>query len=158
MKPASPAVLNAVAMAIGGRILSLTDEFAQTELGISTGLTLMLASEYDRAVAWRVEELTELRELLDRADAALNELPDDVRGAITLVLASPPPRSGNLAVSALDEQLDTTRSAVDALHCHLDRCHPDATPGASQWLDDVWATLRSSVERRVRAMPPIDLG
>jgi len=147
VKPDVPVVLQKLSMTLLAQIAPAVGvDYLQRNTFITAMMLGMVAEEWDRAAARRVEENAALRALFRDAlpeltDAALRaRLEEASRGADT-----------DLRLAALDAANQLLRGLLIELHAAVDGVD---TPGARRVDAAIWLELRRSTERRTFALSP----
>jgi FKBP-type peptidyl-prolyl cis-trans isomerase (trigger factor) len=100
----------------------------------------MVAEEWDRSAAWRIEENAAIRSLFKDAGVVVTDrsLADRLKALAAGV-------DSDFHIKKLDAGNDELREALTALHAHVETLR---TPVAKKIEESIWAELRRSVERR----------
>ena len=140
MKPDVPAVLEHHAALLAARIVPQLTGFDANSVAMMSAMLSMVAEEWDRAAAWRVEENAAIRGLFRDAlpVVAGTALADRIER-----LASE--TDGDLRLHSLDASNDRLRAALGELHAVIE---PMTRKDAQQLDRAIWEELRRSVERR----------
>ena len=147
MKPDVPVALQK----LGGLLLlevapAVGVEYLQRNTGLAAIMLQVVAEEFERAAARRVEENAALRALF--RDAAPVVADAALRGRLEQAAAG---TDTDLRVSALEAANAALRGLLVALHAHVE---PLAAPDARRVDDAIWAELRRSTERRAIGVSP----
>jgi hypothetical protein len=147
MKPDVPVALQK----LGGLLLlevapAVGVEYLQRNTGLAAIMLQVVAEEFERAAARRVEENAALRALF--RDAAPVVADAALRGRLEQAAAG---TDTDLRVSALEAANAALRGLLVELHAHVE---PLAAPDARRVDDAIWAELRRSTERRAIGVSP----
>lgn len=121
-------------------------DYLQRNTALAAIMLQVVAEEWDRAAARRVEENAAMRKLFGEAravvaDASLGQLlAEEAAGADAI-----------LRIAALDAANKRLRALLIDLHAHVETL---ATPEARRVEDAIWAELRRSTERRAILLAP----
>jgi len=147
MKPDIPVALQKLA---GLLLLEVAPAVGVDYLQRNTGLTAIMlqvvAEEFERAAARRVEENGALRALFRGAAPAVADA--GLRGRLEAAAAG---ADADLRVSALEAANASLRALVVELHAHVESL---ASPDAQRVDDAIWAELRRSTDRRLISLSP----
>jgi len=114
--------------------------FDANSVAMMSAMLKMVAEEWDRSAAWRVEENAAIRALMK---AAVPVVADGGLASRLERLAARVDR--DLHLKKLDEANDELREALTMLHANIETLR---TPAAKQVNESIWTELRRSVERR----------
>lgn len=146
MRPRPPVLLAGAAAKIGGVAPLVPDAYAAYELRMVSFMAMLLAQDYDRGPARRLEEIDAVAGLLRRGAAIT---PDQLAARLREAVAASDAKAKPVTMSGLDERLDIVRGALIDLHAWLEEAGGDE---AAALLADVWAELRASVGRRANVL------
>ena len=114
--------------------------FDANSVAMMSAMLKMVAEEWDRSAAWRVEENAAIRALMKAA------VPVVADGGLASRLGNLAARvDDDLHLKKLDEANDELREALTMLHAHIETLR---TPAAKNVDESIWSELRRSVERR----------
>jgi hypothetical protein len=147
VKPDVPVALQKLA---GSLLLEVAPAVGVDYLQRNTGLTAIMlqvvAEEFERAAARRVEENAALRALF--RDAAPVASDAALRARLAAAASG---ADGDLRVSALDASNAALRALLIELHVHVEGL---GSADARRVEEAIWAELRRSTERRAISLSP----
>jgi hypothetical protein len=122
------------------RIMPQLTGFDANSVAMMSFMLKMVAEEWDRSAAWRVEENVAIRALFKEAVA---NIADRVLADRLKALAAG--TDSDLHIKKLDAANNELREALTALHAHVETLR---IPAAKKIEDSIWTELRRSVDRR----------
>jgi FKBP-type peptidyl-prolyl cis-trans isomerase (trigger factor) len=140
VKPDIPLVLEDHATRLFDMIMPKLSGFEANSVAMMSFMLKMVAEEWDRGAARRVEENRAIRQVFRDALPVVTDTP--LKTKITKLAQGV---DEDFSISALDAANDALRSALTTLHAHVETLE---TAEARQVEDAIWAELRCSVERR----------
>jgi len=147
MKPDIPVALQKLA---GLLLLEVAPAVGVDYLQRNTGLTAIMlqvvAEEFERAAARRVEENGALRALFRDAAPVVSDA-----GLRERLEAAAAGADADLRVSALEAANASLRAILVELHAHVESL---GSPDARRVDDAIWAELRRSTDRRLISLSP----
>jgi hypothetical protein len=140
VRPEIPVVLEDHAARLVERIMPHLSGFDANSVAMMSAMLKMVAEEWDRSAAWRVEENAAIRALFKAA------LPSVADPALANRLGALAARvDADFHVKVLDAANEVLRAALADLHAHVETLN---TPLARTIEESIWAELRRSVDRR----------
>ena len=121
-------------------------DYLQRNTALAAIMLQVVAEEWDRAAARRVEENGAMRKLFGEARAVVTD------ASLGQLLAEEAAGGDiNLRIAALDAANKRLRALLIDLHAHVETL---ATPEARRIEDAIWAELKRSTERRAILLAP----
>ena len=121
-------------------------DYLQRNTALAAIMLQVVAEEWDRAAARRVEENGAMRKLFGEARAVVTD------ASLGQLLAEEAAGGDiNLRIAALDAANKRLRALLIDLHAHVETL---ATPEARRVEDAIWAELKRSTERRAILLAP----
>jgi hypothetical protein len=140
VRPEVPVVLENHATRLAERIMPQLSGFDANSAAMMSAMLKMVAEEWDRSAAWRIEENAAIRALL-KAAAPIVADPGFASRLETLAARV----DSDFHLKKLDAANNELRETLTALHAHIETLH---TPEAKKVDGSIWAELRCSVDRR----------
>lgn len=139
MKPDAQTLLARVAELLASELdAGASSSYGLQQLARASGLLHVVADEFDRAVAWRVEENRALRALFQDASGKVEDA-----GLSAQLADAAATQDNDLRVSGVEAQNRRLRALLVELQFHC-----EARPGLRELDDRIWIELRHGTERR----------
>ncbi|HMT44217.1 MAG TPA: hypothetical protein PKA59_06660 [Chakrabartia sp.] len=140
MKPDISLVLQDHATRLAESIVPKLSGFEANGAAMMSAMLVMIAEEWERGAARRVEENAAIRAIFSQASPLVTD-----PALSTRIKALSVGRDDDLHISVLDTVNAELRTELTALHAYVEGLDSDAARGVN---DAIWAELSASVKRR----------
>jgi FKBP-type peptidyl-prolyl cis-trans isomerase (trigger factor) len=140
VRPEIPIVLADHAKRLLERIMPQLTGFDANSVAMMSFMLTMIAEEWDRSAAWRIEENVAIRALFQAASPVVADA-GLAKRLETLAAGT----DSDFHIKELDKSNNELREALTALHAHVENLR---TAEAKKVDESIWAELRRSVQRR----------